>query len=562
MPTNTAFIRHSNLTTVIVMVVMMIIFVSGNSSMRPDLMEVRNLVTAREMVTDHHIMVPTMNGELRLEKPPLPTWIAAVVEYISPDNIAAQRTVTAIMGCLWAWWLYLLAYRLTRRRDFALVAIMVFATCYPVVLQSRTATWDIYCHSFMAGAIYYLYLLFYESRRVITNSLLTGLMFGLSLMSKGPMAAYALFLPFLIAIIWYRQPILKEKKRGIFLAIITAAVVGCWWYLYLHIFATDQLAHVVDKESGSWLNHNVRPWWYYWRFFLETGVWSILMLTTFFVCLKRNDNLSGHTSRQWSMSLVWTFSALILLSLLPEKKMRYLLPMMMPCALAMTYTLFQITTDKSIPRFFFLLNKWLLAIATLSLPIVYCIFTSPSGIKELTITILFAAGCLAIALFFVTTHRHGGAMRLASGVFALFAITSIFVLPDTDKFFGNTNARSVSTLKNDPLLKQLPLYYIETPDHHFRIDMVYLTNHKITLIDHTKAVDTLNATLGAELLHPCALLADSATASAIKKTAPLHNITIDDRGAFDDNINGRNKRHHNTGLRNNLIILKPENTTP
>jgi 4-amino-4-deoxy-L-arabinose transferase-like glycosyltransferase len=38
-----------------------------------DLMEARNFVTAREMVNDHHWLVPTMNGELRITKPPLPT---------------------------------------------------------------------------------------------------------------------------------------------------------------------------------------------------------------------------------------------------------------------------------------------------------------------------------------------------------------------------------------------------------------------------------------------------------------------------------------------------------
>lgn len=81
---------------------MAIIFIIGNASLRPDLMEVRNLVTAREMVYDQHIMVPTMNGELRLEKPPLPTWIAAAVEYVLPDNISAQRTVAAVMAMLWA----------------------------------------------------------------------------------------------------------------------------------------------------------------------------------------------------------------------------------------------------------------------------------------------------------------------------------------------------------------------------------------------------------------------------------------------------------------------------
>lgn len=43
------------------------------------------------MANDGHWMVPTMNGELRLEKPPLPTWVAGIVECFVPDNIAAQR---------------------------------------------------------------------------------------------------------------------------------------------------------------------------------------------------------------------------------------------------------------------------------------------------------------------------------------------------------------------------------------------------------------------------------------------------------------------------------------
>lgn len=39
------------------------------SALPSDIMEERNLVTAREMADDGHWMIPTMNGELRLEKP-------------------------------------------------------------------------------------------------------------------------------------------------------------------------------------------------------------------------------------------------------------------------------------------------------------------------------------------------------------------------------------------------------------------------------------------------------------------------------------------------------------
>ena len=37
---------------------------------------------------------------------------------------------------------------------------------------------------------------------------------------------------------------------------------------------------MAGKESGAWFNRNVRPWYYYWTFFLETGIWSVAMITT------------------------------------------------------------------------------------------------------------------------------------------------------------------------------------------------------------------------------------------------------------------------------------------
>ena len=66
-------------------------FFINNGAIFADIMESRNIITAREMVYDHNWLVPTMNGELRLEKPPLPTWIAAITEMISPDDPSHHR---------------------------------------------------------------------------------------------------------------------------------------------------------------------------------------------------------------------------------------------------------------------------------------------------------------------------------------------------------------------------------------------------------------------------------------------------------------------------------------
>ena len=46
------------------------------------IMEARNFISAREMLTDDNWILTTMNGEARYEKPPLPTWITAIFGYL------------------------------------------------------------------------------------------------------------------------------------------------------------------------------------------------------------------------------------------------------------------------------------------------------------------------------------------------------------------------------------------------------------------------------------------------------------------------------------------------
>ena len=76
-----------------ILVVCWFAFFMHNGVLYPDIMEARNFVTAREMVEFDNWLVPTMNGELRFAKPPLPTWVAALVEMVSPDNLVLQRAM-------------------------------------------------------------------------------------------------------------------------------------------------------------------------------------------------------------------------------------------------------------------------------------------------------------------------------------------------------------------------------------------------------------------------------------------------------------------------------------
>ena len=124
-------------------------FFINNQLIFADIMESRNLVTAREITEEGNWLVPTMNGELRLEKPPLPTWVAACIELISPDNLPLQRAAAGVMATLLVFFLYAFASRQTSNPLFGLISAVSLCTSFNIILMGRTATWDIYCHSYL-----------------------------------------------------------------------------------------------------------------------------------------------------------------------------------------------------------------------------------------------------------------------------------------------------------------------------------------------------------------------------------------------------------------------------
>lgn len=215
-----------------------------------------------------------------------------------------------------------------------LLPTLLLCTCYNVILMGRTASWDIYCHAFMMGAIYFLARALLEDEHRWRRFILCGVMAGLSFMSKGPVSLYALMLPFIISFAIVYRPSLKGRAAAVTLTVVVAVAIGVWWYAYIYIAHPEAMAFVAGKESGSWLNHNVRPWYYYWKFFLEAGVWSLLLLSTIIVPLFNKKLIR---QKGYALSLSWTLLLVVILSLLPEKKTRYLLPMLIPASMTMAF---------------------------------------------------------------------------------------------------------------------------------------------------------------------------------------------------------------------------------
>lgn len=428
----------------------LVAFFVNSGALRPDIMETRNLETARETVETGHWLVLRMNGEYRLEKPPLPTWIAAAVESLAPDCLPLQRAMSGGAGVMLVIFFYMLALRSTGRRDFAFLSTLSLLTMYQVILQARTATWDIYCHAFMAGGIYWLYRALWEDSRIWRHFLLSGIFTGLSFMSKGPVSLYALLLPWIIATLAVKRPSMRGRILPLLAMIAVAAVISAWWYVYIILTHPEAARYVIHKETGAWGGHNVRPWYYYWRFFLEAGIWAPLVLAG--LCIPYFRRRMGSLDKQYTITALWVLAQLVLLSLMPEKKMRYLMPMMLPMAY---------------------LSGWML-------------------------------------VYLGDRYSSSLPRRIAIGIAGLFALAEIFAMPVVARTFSNPAYRSIAATRSDARLRGVNFYSDSREE--LRIEIVYASARIIrqTNFSAPHFADTLAH------IAPCALLTHGPVSAAVR----------------------------------------------
>lgn len=476
-----------------ILVVCWFAFFVNNGSVYEDIMESRNLVTAHEMIEYDNWLVPTMNGELRLEKPPLPTWVAAGIEYLQPDNISLQRAAAGIMATMMAFFLYFLALALSGNRLLALLSALVLATSFNVIMAGRVATWDI-CHSFMLGAIFFFYRGIKSVRTSWANFIWAGVFLGLSFLGKGPVAFYALLLPFLISYICIYRPSLKGKGGPIAVMLLLFIVISFWWPLYLYVFHRETALSVLAKESTAWIERNVRPWYYYWLFFAESGIWALFLLTG--LCwpwLKKKVRMR----KEYTFAVLWTVVTLVMLSFFPEKKTRYLLPLLIPAAMVVAQYIvyiFMAAKEKTLTagdRIVFRVNAFIPALIALGMPIAIYLLFYREGEIGLSLLIIVSLLFLLAAYSIFAGGVRIKSMKVFTGVVLLLILVETLLMSRVANMFNNTEIKSIKAVRQIEELQHVPFYY--PADEELRIELVYEAGRRILPWDMKSDTTLLNS---------------------------------------------------------------------
>lgn len=530
--------------SILLLALTLVAFFPHNGALPSDIMESRNLVTAREMVYDGHWLVPTMNGQLRLEKPPLPTWIAGAVELLRPDCLPLQRAMAGAAAAVLVLFFYRLARRLTPgRNEPAFFGTLLLLTCYDVVQMGRLATWDIYCHAFMMGGIYFLYRGLTEERRVWPRLLAAGLLMGLSFLSKGPVSFYALLLPFLLALPLLGTVRMRGRWGAVGAMVLLCVAVSVWWYVYILVAHPDLAQQVIHKESASWTGHNVRPWHYYIGHFSEVGQWSLLLLTSLLLPLW-NGRLSQ--PRPYRFALAWLLIQLLLLSLMPEKKTRYMLPMMMPAALCMSLVVAHwaenLKRARGLDRALYYANAALLALVPLAVGVgVWWLWREQLAPTWAMATTCLAAVALCAMMVTGMVCRRAGSMVVGTAL--LFAFAELVLMPTAGRLFNNPDRRSISATRTDPRLASLPFYCLEE-EGGVQIEVVCQAGRKILPV----SLDSLPAL-------PCALV----TPRPLDQVWPperRRGIEAVPIGRFDDSTAWKLQKRQNRNFVNYVTLIR------
>lgn len=528
-----------------ILIVCLFSFIINNQIIPADIMESRNLATAQEMVHEGNYLTPTMNGELRLEKPPLPTWIAAGIEIISPDNLRLQRAMAGVMAFLMSIFLYLFTIRLTQKPRIALAASLILVTSFNVILMGRTATWDIYCHSFMLGAIYFLFVAFENPGAQWKNLLLAGALMGLSFLGKGPVAFYALLLPFLISYCWVYRPSIKEKKGSIAGMLAIGIVISCWWVIYILLFHPEMALSVAHQESTAWIGHNVRPFYYYWQFPAEVGIWTLFLVTAIAHYFIYKKNIFR---KEYRFAIIWLFAMLILLSIIPEKKTRYLLPISIPSAiltaLYIYYSIKEMTAKGE--KILFKINSLLIALIFAAIPVIVFMMFYGKGIVSTTLLSLITLLSWALSLWlFIATFNKKGIQVVPifyAMILGMMLTTGLCLLP-IKHLFINDNRHSIRMLRENKEVANLPFYY--DANEEMRMEIVYEANRIIRPLDMTD-------TAGIKACAPFVLV----TSHSIDSLLYGKNMEVEFIDTFDNNWRKVTDKRHNKELVKEVAIIR------
>ena len=299
-----------------------------------------------ESLASHNFLTFTDRGELYFNKPPLEFWLMDLSRSVVPDVQEAQRLPSALAGILLIAAVMLLVFEATKSLCAAGFGGLMLATTASFVFLTRSARFDSLVSLWIVLAVY-AFIRAMEDRRWF---LWFGSFIGLAVLTKGPLAIYAIIAVLGAAFIykrfnWFRDVYFLE-------GVIIALLIAVPWHLYETILYGTQFWNVylvqqlVDRVQSDIFTVPVSNAFYVQDLFEYAAPWSILFLGCVVSLPYLWSKMSLKTRAVTGASLAGTVCVLLVFFLTASKSFRYFYSLYPFMAVAISLVVFEISKLK------------------------------------------------------------------------------------------------------------------------------------------------------------------------------------------------------------------------
>ena len=425
--------------------------------------EAKNAQCAREMLQRGDFIVPTFNGELRVDKPPLHYFFMMLSYKIFGVNEFAARFFSVVMGLLTV----LATYYFTKRSfnsAAAFCACLVLATSTHFLFEFRLSVPDPYLIFFITLGLFSSFRWLQENK--VSQLYVSAAAFALAALAKGPLA---LALPGLCLLAW---AITGKKWKTIFtwhlipaFALLTAIAMP--WYI-----AVDRATNGVWTR-GFFIEHNLNrfsdPQEGHGGFFLITILFVLVGLLPFMSFLgeviRKRRTVFQNDLVKFSGIVVLVF--ITFFSVSSTKLPNYAMPCYPFAAVILGSFISSLLKGQVVSKKYPL---YILQGILSALPVAgYFAIKQETGVSSLSWIAWLIIIVPAVFIFFLLTGRNAGWRRKIVAIVILYSVLNVlllhFIYPALYK--QNPVAKTIEILKQAPAIIAYKIY---NPGYNFYLN--------------------------------------------------------------------------------------------
>lgn len=434
-----------------------------------------NVATALEIRREQRWLLPTLDGEPRVAKPPLTAWITASAvdgnTFQAMSNRDAELRARAARELAWqVRWPFLLSSclmlpaaaelgRVLSAGDWR-VGVIAAAACASNLFflrHGRLATTDVQLALWVAVANVFLAHAVMRGRWW-TGAIGAGLALGLAFMSKGPVGLVQSVAPVAAFLLWNawtsRNPQSDVARIAdsrcaatdgsswgarvaqIVLAALLFALVALPWYALVasknpEVWARWQME--VTREGATDLPPG-KPYAYL-SFFAFIAPWTAFLIAGIAVVVRDlRQSPRDPRTRGMCLALLMLVVPIVIMSLFRDRKERYLLPMIVPAGVVIARAVvehFETRHLKSVADRAVVAIHWAtLLVLAIGLPVAGAVaLTTLDGGRWFSpaVAVVGGAVCLAIVVAGIVVHRRWGGAIVAATLLLMLALQVLFM---------------------------------------------------------------------------------------------------------------------------------------